>query len=49
MTSMLFVLPTARRSSSFVDWEELRVIDTRVQQALDASKRTERHNEYEYV
>uniref|UniRef100_M4BKJ4 Alpha N-terminal protein methyltransferase 1 n=1 Tax=Hyaloperonospora arabidopsidis (strain Emoy2) TaxID=559515 RepID=M4BKJ4_HYAAE len=46
---MLFVLPTARRSSSFVDWEELRVIATRVQQALDASKRTERHNEYETV
>ncbi|CAI5735377.1 unnamed protein product [Hyaloperonospora brassicae] len=49
MTSVSLVLPTARSSSLFVDWEELRAIATRVQQALDASESTTRHTEYESV
>ncbi|KAL3662876.1 hypothetical protein V7S43_012276 [Phytophthora oleae] len=43
------LLPSARRSCSPVEWEELRVIATEVQRALDASHKVDTHEEYENV
>ncbi|CAI5716508.1 unnamed protein product [Peronospora destructor] len=46
---MSLLLPRDRSSYLRVDWDKLRVIATKVQQALDASDKIERHGEYENV
>ncbi|KAG3119813.1 hypothetical protein PI124_g2220 [Phytophthora idaei] len=43
------LLPRSRRSSSPVDWKELRAVATEAQRALDASDKIEPHAEFESV